>query len=110
MTSSQTGGDDDSYIPVILGAVVGVLVFVVLLMVGVVVLVVCILTRRRSTDKWKAKVVSERQLVEDSQRGGISNGIHSAETGECRRSLVGNEVLYSYISTSFLQLTGCMVK
>ena len=62
---------------------VGVLVFVVLLMVGVFVLVVCILTRRRSTDKGKAEVVSERRLVVDSQRGGTSNGIHSAETGEC---------------------------
>ncbi len=83
MTTSQAGGGDDNSLPIILGAVVGVLVFVVLLMVGVFVLVMCILTRRRSTDKGKAEVVSERQVVEDSQRGGISNGIHSTETGEC---------------------------
>ncbi len=46
MTTSQAGGGDDNSLPVILGAVVGVLVFVVLLMVGVVVFVMCILTRR----------------------------------------------------------------
>ncbi len=78
-TSSQPGGGDSS-LSVILGAVVGVLVFMLLLMVGV---VVCILTRRRFTDKGKPEMVSEQQLVEDSQRGGISNGIHSAETSEC---------------------------
>ncbi len=59
---------------------VGVLLFMLLLMVGV---VVCILTWRRFTDKGKPEVVSERQVVEDSQRGGISSGIHNAETGEC---------------------------
>ncbi len=81
-SSPQIGGD--SSLSVILGAVVGVLVFMLLLMVGVVVvLVVCILTRRRFTDKGKPEVVSEGQVVEDSQRGGISNGIHSTETGEC---------------------------
>ncbi len=62
------------------GGVVGVLllVLIVALTVGV---VVYILTRR-FTDKGKPEVVSERQVVEDSQRGGISNGIHSTETSE----------------------------
>ncbi len=80
-SSLQIGGD--SSLPAVVGAVVGVLVFMLLLMVGVVVLVVCILTRRRFTDKGKPEVVSEGQVVEDSQRGGISNSIHSAETSEC---------------------------
>ncbi len=81
-SSPQIGGD--SSLPAVVGAVVGVLVSAVLLMVGVVVLVVCIRTKmRRFTDKGKPEVVSERQVVEDSQRGGISNGIHSTETSEC---------------------------
>ncbi len=75
-TSSQPGGGDSS-LSVIVGAVVGVLVFMLLLMVGVVVLVVCILTRKIFTDEGKPEVVSERQLMEGSQRGG------SAETREC---------------------------
>ncbi len=81
--SGGTGGGDSS-LPIILGGVVGVLVFVVLLMVGVFVLVVCIRTRKRSTDKWKPEVVSERQLAEGSQRGVINNGILSTgDAGEC---------------------------
>ncbi len=83
VTSGGASSGDNS-LPAILGGVVGVLVFVVLLMVAVLVLVVCILTRRRSTDKWTpaCEVVSEQQPVEGSQEGVISNGIHSAETGE----------------------------
>ncbi len=96
-TSSQPGGGDSS-LSVILGTVIGVLVFMLLLMVGV---VVCILTRRRFIDKCKPEVVSERQLVEGSQRGGISNGIHSAETGEC-------VCLHNYLVVSNLLLLDCM--
>ncbi len=84
-TAAPPSGGTGGSLPVIMGGVVGVLVFVVLLMVAVLVLVVCILTRRRSTDKWTpaCEVVSEQQPMEGSQRGVISNGIHSAEAGEC---------------------------
>ncbi len=65
-----------------MGAVVGVLVSAVLLMVGVFVLVMCIRTRmRRSTNTWKAEVVSEQQVAEGSKIEGISNAIYGA--GEC---------------------------
>ncbi len=104
MTTSQAGGGDDNSLPIILGAVVGVLVFVVLLMVGVFVLVMCILTRRRSTDKGKAEVVSERQVVEDSQRGGISNGIHSTETGECMHVCVRIRLIMLWLYLKCLNL------
>ena len=65
----------------LVGGVVGVLLLVLIVAV-VVGLVVYILTRRRFTNKRTPDVVSECQLAEGSQRGVISNGIHSTETGE----------------------------
>ncbi len=73
------------------------LVLIVALTVG---LVVYILTRRRFTDKGKPEVVSERQVVEDSQRGGISNGIHSTETSECVCVCACRTAFYSWIYSS----------
>ena len=70
------------------------LVLIVALVVG---LVVYILTRRRFTNKWKPEVVSEHQLAEGSQRGVISNGIHSAETGECMCVFVCSQILFTFI-------------
>ncbi|XP_064406742.1 uncharacterized protein LOC135351616 isoform X2 [Halichondria panicea] len=100
--SGGTGGGDSS-LPIILGGVVGVLVFVVLLMVGVFVLVVCIRTRKRSTDKWKPEVVSERQLAEGSQRGVINNGILS--TGDADASInYEGEYEYSYIDPEDIRI------
>ena len=79
-SSPQIGGD--SSLPAVVGAVVGVLVSAVLLMVGVFVLVMCIRTRmRRSTNTWKAEVVSEQQVAEGIKIEGISNAIYGA--GEC---------------------------
>ncbi len=70
------------------------LVLIVALVVG---LVVYILTRRRFTNKWKPEIVSEHQLAEGSQRGVISNGIHSAETGECMCVFVClKDIVYLY--------------
>ncbi len=66
-----------------MGIVVGVLVSAVLLMVGVFVLVMCILTRRRSTDKWNPEVASERPPVDSNKIEGISNAIYGAGAGEC---------------------------
>ena len=70
------------------------LVLIVAVVVG---LVVYILMRRRFTNEWKPEVVSEHQLAEGSQRGVISNGIHSTETGECVCVCVCLQILFTFI-------------